>query len=160
MRIMSYVKMAKQLKESASTGKTMRETTQNVRETVMGFLGKPGVTKQDLVLAMGYAVHYCDYEAAMPAQTALMLSFEDMTDAAKRNPVSAYIAGSSVAENLKHVREAMKEEMARTETNVLDKGGMVARAVYDSPSDGAQSAILTVAEALSRDWDKDNTLDC
>lgn len=154
---MSYVKLAKQLKEAAGDS-TIRQSTHNVRSMIDELMDKPGISKQDLVLAMGYSVHYCDYEDAIPAQTALMLAFEDMTNTAKPNPTSSFIAGSSLSENLKHIRDALKDEMSRIDTNVMDKGGMIARAVYEAPSDGAQSAILTVVEALSRDWGKERSL--
>jgi hypothetical protein len=156
---MSYVKMAKELQEAASTGKTMRCTTENAQNKINEFVNKDNVSMQDLVLAVGYAVHYCDYEAALPAQLTLMLALERMTSSAKKNPDSAYIAGSSISENLKYVRDAMKDVMKLDGTPAIQKAGIVARAVYDAPSDGAQAAILTVAEELSRSWDKDRPLD-
>lgn len=155
---MSYVKMAKELKEVASQG-SMREGVQNVVDKINEFINNPNSSMQDLVLAMGYSIHYCDYEAALPAQENLIRAFEKMHSAAEPNHKSSYIAGAALAENLKHIRDAMKEHMQLDGTPALQKGAMVARAVYEAPSDSSQSAILTVAEALSRDWEKDNTLE-
>ena len=155
---MSYVKMAKELKEIAGTG-TMREGVANVVEKINEYVNNQNTKMQDLALAMGYAVHYCNYEGALPAQENLMRGFEKVHSSAERNPDASFIAGSALVMNLKHIREAMKDHMALNGIPALQKGGLIARAVYEAPSDSSQSAILTVAEALSRDWDKESVLD-
>ena len=155
---MSYVKMAKELKEAASAdnrNKGIRAVERKVNE----FVNNPNMKMQDLALAMGYAIHYTDYEEALPAQENLMLAYAKLHSTPQPNPTSSFIAGAALSENLKHIRDAMKDHMQLDGTPALQKGIMIACAVYEAPTEKSQSAILTVAEALSRDWDKESVLD-
>ena len=176
---MNYIKMAIDLKEAAKTGKNTNTSLQNVERKVNEFVANDRVSSQDLVLAMGYSVYHCFSDLPYPTHAALakadpddrskmmdnvtkeilMLGFQKATPSAGPNVLSSAVSECSAHQDLRQLKGAMKDMMNIDGYEALFKGGLLVRAVYQSPSQSTQSAILTVAEALSRDWEKEDTLD-
>ena len=154
---MNYLKLADILRKCASVFRA-KDGIENVQNALFGLHNDASISRRDVVLAMGHAMHLCKQSGTEQANESLMKGFEGFTAFAEENKNSSDIAHLASTKGLKAVHELMVSVLAHNTGPAVQPGGIVARAVFEASNDKTRSMILSAAEAVTRDLDKDNTL--